>query len=201
MNGIKNRRKTNRVAYLWLAIPMLVVAVFCVYPAISAIIRSFMEWTPSKSKWIWLKNYKDLFQDKLFFSAFKNMSILLVFNIITGNVMTLFLAELLFNLRWKKTEKVFRYLFLLPALVPGMVNVLLWKNVILSSSEEGLVNIILSWFGKPAQGWYFDKSNVILSLILTSFPWWGKFSYLLRWVTSDTSIGLRGFGNRGNYTA
>ena len=60
-----------------------------------------------------------------------------------------------------------------------MVNVLLWKNVILSGSEEGLVNIILSWFGKPAQGWYFDKSNVILSLILTSFPWVGGVSFLI----------------------
>lgn len=179
MNGIKVKTRNQRVAYLWLIMPMLAVSVFCVYPALSAIIRSFMDWSPSKNEWIWFDNYKELFKDTLFLTAFKNMTVLLVANIITGNVMTLLLAELLFNLKWKRTEKVFRYLFLLPALVPGMVNVLLWKNIILSGSEEGLVNIILSWFGIPAQGWYFDKSNVLISLIFTNFPWVGGVSFLI----------------------
>ena len=172
-------RKNENVAFLWLLLPMLFVAVFCIYPAVAAIVRSFMDWTPAKSQWVWFDNYVTLFGDKLFWTAFKNMSVLLVFNILTSNVMTLLLAELLFNLHWNRTEKVFRYLFLLPALVPGMVSVLLWKNVILSGSEEGLLNIIFSWLGKEAGGWYFDKSNVLLSLILTNFPWVGGVSFLI----------------------
>lgn len=179
MKNIKIKRKNDNVAFLWLLLPMVFVAVFCVYPTAAAIVRSFMNWTASKSQWVWLDNYITLFNDELFWTAFKNMVILLVANIITGNVMTLLLAELLFNLCWKRTEKVFRYIFLLPALVPGMVNVLLWKNIILSGSEEGLFNIILSWLGKAPNGWYFDSQSVLLSLILTNFPWVGGVSFLI----------------------
>jgi len=173
------RSKRGNVAYIWLIAPVLFVAVFCVYPAITAIVRSFMDWNPLSSKWVWFDNYAELFQDKLFGKSFLNMTVLMVFNIIFSNVMTLLLAELLFNFQWKRTEKIFRYLFLLPALVPGMVNVLLWKNVILSGTEEGLFNIILGWFGGQPSGWYFDKSKVLMSIILTGFPWVGGVSFLI----------------------
>ena len=174
----KSRRYQN-VAYIWLLLPLAMVAVFCVYPAVMAIIRSFMDWSPTQSQWIWLGNYKELFTDKLFGKAFGNMLVLVVCNLITSNVMTLLLAELLFNLCFAKLEKAYRYLFLLPALVPGMVNVLLWKNVILSGSAEGLFNTIFGKFGMAPSGWYFDKGKVILSMILTNFPWVGGVSFLI----------------------
>ena len=133
----KTKRKLNITPYIWLIAPVAIVALFCIYPAIMAIIRSFMDWSPSSSKWVWFENYTELFSDKLFGKGFLNMSILMVFNMFFSNFMTLLLAELLFNFALKGVEKKFRYLFLLPALVPGMVNVLLWKNVILSGTEEG----------------------------------------------------------------
>lgn len=175
---LKRSRRGN-IAYVWLILPVAAVMIFCMYPAVTAIVRSFMDWTPSKSEWIWFDNYKTLFTDKLFGKSFVNMIILVVCNLITSNVMTLLLAELLFNLKFGKLEKVYRYLFLLPALVPGMVSVLLWKNVILSGSEEGLFNSILALFGAKPSGWYFDKSRVILSMVLTSFPWVGGISFLI----------------------
>lgn len=174
-----NRRENQNIAYLWLLLPLLAVTIFCLYPACSAIIRSFMDWTPIKSEWIWFGNYKELFTDALFGKAFGNMLILVACSLVTGNVMTLLLAELLFNLRFFKLEKVYRYLFLLPALVPGMVSVLLWKNVILSGSADGLMNTILGWFNIEPSGWYFDKGQVILSMVLTNFPWVGGVSFLI----------------------
>ena len=179
MKRAHTMKKYRNEAFLWLILPALFVAVFCVYPAAAAIVRSFMEWSPSVSRWIWFDNYINLFSDELFGKAFKNMIILVFFSLIKSNVMTLLLAELLFNLTFKRIGKVFRYMFLLPALVPGMVNVLLWKNVILSGSEEGLLNIILSKFGVESSGWYFNKSKVILSMILTDFPWVGGVSFLI----------------------
>ena len=174
-----NRRENQNIAYLWLLLPLLAVTIFCLYPACSAIIRSFMDWTPTKSEWIWFGNYKELFTDALFGKAFGNMLILVACSLVTGNVMTLLLAELLFNLRFFKLEKVYRYLFLLPALVPGMVSVLLWKNVILYGSADGLMNTILGWFNIEPSGWYFDKGQVILSMVLTNFPWVGGVSFLI----------------------
>lgn len=171
--------KRDNIAYLWLIAPILMVGIFCVYPALSAIARSFMNWSPSISKWIWFKNYFELFSDELFLKSLGNMLILTLFNIVFSNIMTLLLAELLFNLVLKKTEKTLRYLFLLPALVPGMVSVLLWKNVILSGTEEGLFNVVLGWLGTQPSGWYFDKNRVLASIILTGFPWVGGVSFLI----------------------
>lgn len=176
----KIKRKSEwKAACLWLALPVIAVAVFCVYPAVTAIVRSFMDWSPSSSTWVWFANYRELFTDKLFRRGFGNMCLLVLGGLITGNVMTLLLAEFLFNFRWQRTEKVFRYMFLLPALVPGMVNVLLWKNVILSGTAEGLFNTVLSVFGVSPSAWYFDKSKVIISMLLTNFPWVGGVSFLI----------------------
>ncbi|MBS1313768.1 MAG: sugar ABC transporter permease [Clostridia bacterium] len=182
MNATKQTKPKERyqnIAYAWLILPLAAVAVFCVYPAVAAIFRSFMDWSPSSAEWIWFGNYRELFSDALFRQAFGNMLILVLFSLITSNVMTLLLAELLFNLKLRRLEKVYRYLFLLPALVPGMVTVLLWKNVILSGAEEGLMNTILALFGAEPGGWYFDKDKVILSMILTNFPWVGGVSFLI----------------------
>ena len=178
--GQKTKRKLNIAPYIWLIAPVAIVALFCIYPAIMAIIRSFMDWSPSSSKWVWFDNYKELFSDKLFGKGFLNMSILMVFNMIFSNFMTLLLAELLFNFALKNVEKKFRYIFLLPALVPGMVNVLLWKNVILSGTEEGLFNIVLGWLVEmEPSAWYYDKTKVLMSIILTNFPWVGGVSFLI----------------------
>ncbi len=171
--------KDGKTAFFWLVLPITVVALFCVYPVFTAIIRSFMEWTPSRSEWVWFRNYTTLFKNELFSTAFKNMLVLVLGGLITGNLMTLILAELLFNFVLKKMEKVFRYLFLLPALVPGMVSVLLWKNVVLSADEMGLMNVVLNWLGIAPKAWYFDKSMVIFSMIFTNFPWVGGVSFLI----------------------
>ncbi len=175
----QNGNKDGGVALCWLILPVVAVVLFCVYPVITAIVRSFMVWTPSHSKWVWMQNYTTLFKDELFSTAFKNMLVLVFGGLLTGNIMTLILAELLFNFALKRTEKVFRYLFLLPALVPGMVNVLLWKNVVLSADEIGLMNVVLSWIGVEPKAWYFDKSMVIFSMIFTNFPWVGGVSFLI----------------------
>ena len=177
-----NKQKGNKdgkTAFFWLVLPITVVALFCVYPVFTAIIRSFMEWTPSHSEWVWFSNYTTLFKDKLFSVAFGNMLVLVLGGLVTGNIMTLILAELLFNFVLKKMEKVFRYLFLLPALVPGMVSVLLWKNVVLSADEMGLMNVVLDWLGIAPKAWYFDKNMVIFSMIFTNFPWVGGVSFLI----------------------
>lgn len=171
--------KDGKTAFFWLVLPIAVVTLFCVYPVFTAIIRSFMEWTPAHSEWVWFRNYTTLFKSELFSTAFKNMLVLVLGGLITGNIMTLILAELLFNFVLKKMEKVFRYLFLLPALVPGMVSVLLWKNVVLSADEMGLMNVVLDWLGIAPKAWYFDKSMVIFSMIFTNFPWVGGVSFLI----------------------
>ena len=62
----KGKITKNYQAFLWIILPLAAVTVFGLYPAVSAIIRSFMKWTPIQSEWVWFANYKELFQDKLY---------------------------------------------------------------------------------------------------------------------------------------
>jgi len=163
----------------WLVLPLAMMAMFLVYPAISAILNSFLEWSRGSSRFIWLDNYKSIFGDEIFLRSFKNMIILTVFGLICGNVATLFLAELLFNMKRQGLSKVFRYLFLIPSLVPGMVTILLWKNIVLSGTPEGLLNSILNVFGVQPQAWYFSEKLSKFSIIFTGFPWVGGISFLI----------------------
>jgi len=175
-------KKYGRVfsAWLWLTPPLAMISLFCLYPAVSAVARSFMDWPLSGAgKWVWFANYRTLFTDNIFWKSSYNMLILVVFGMITANVATLFLAELLFNMRRQRVSKVFRYLFLIPSLVPGMVTILLWKNVVLSGGSGGLMNIIIGLFGAEPNAWYFSESMSKFSFILTGFPWVGGISFLI----------------------
>ena len=177
--GQKTRSDAIKAVF-WLILPMCAIGLFCVYPAVDAVLKSFTDWSPSgKTEVVWLKNYAAVFSDGIFRKACANMVIIVFFNLITGNVSTLFLAELLFNMKSKKAAKIYRYLFLIPALVPGMVTVLLWKNVIFAGTEEGLINAFLGVFGAEPNGWYFSEKWSKFSIIMTNFPWVGGISFLI----------------------
>ena len=178
--SVFNKKNQWIKAIVWLIVPLGFVCVFCVYPAISAIAKSFTEWSASgQTKFVLFDNYKAIFSDGVFWKSCLNMAIIVVFGMITSNVATLFLAELLFNMTEKKVAAIYRYLFLIPSLVPGMVTVLLWKNVILAGTEEGVVNGILAVFGVKPVPWYFSEKWSKFSMIMTNFPWVGGISFLI----------------------
>jgi raffinose/stachyose/melibiose transport system permease protein len=91
------------------------------------------------------------------------------------------LAELLFNLKHKKASSAYRFLFVLPCLVPGIVTMLLWNKIVFAVNETGVVNAILLKIGlidNPLT-WYASEKMVLPSLILTNFPWVAGTSFLI----------------------
>lgn len=185
MDGTLNRKRRKRKsdilkAMLWLCIPMAMILLFCVYPFINAFINSFSEFSISQgTKFVLFKNYASVYGDPVFWKSFKNMIIFIVFNLVTVNIATITLAELLFNMKNQKLAKIYRYIFLIPAIVPGMVIILLWKNVIFSGTEDGLANVILNWFNIEPNAWYYSESLSKFSIIMTNFPWVGGISFLI----------------------
>lgn len=185
MDGTLNRKKNkNRYdllkAVAWLILPMSMIVLFCVYPFIKAFINSFTEWSISgQTKFVFFHNYLSIYSDLVFWKSFKNMLILIFFGLITTNVATICLAEMLFNMKNKKVSKIYRYIFLIPAIVPGMVIILLWKNVVFLGTEEGLMNTILSWFNINPNAWYYSEKWSKFSIIMTNFPWVGGISFLI----------------------
>ena len=100
--------------------------------------------------------------------------------LVLGNLAPLVLAELLHNLKSEKWSNAYRFIFVIPTLVPGMVNMLIWTKIVFNPFPSGLVNSILgSLFGASAKGWYFDENLALLSMVLTGFPWAAGTSFLI----------------------
>src|SRR5690554_4918878 len=96
----KTRKKQFQYkAFLWLAPALILLLFFSYYPPIRTLILSFTDARGSGiGKFIGLNNYKEIFMSSIFWKSMRNVVIFIIAGMIVGNVMTIFLAELLFNL-------------------------------------------------------------------------------------------------------
>ena len=178
---VKGYRKKGFWGLVWILPGFALLLVFSYYPPIKAIIYSFTDWNGTFSHWNDFENFVMMFTDAKFWDSFKNALILTASGMIFGNLMTVVLAELLHNCVFKKISSAFRFLFILPVLVPGIVTNLLWANIIFSATPDGLINSILislNLIEEPLT-WYYGSETVLYSLILTGFPWVAGTSFLI----------------------
>lgn len=182
----KKLKKYQYKAFLWIAPACILMLIFCYYPPISAMILSFTDEgslaNGFQTRFVGFQHYADIFSDPIFWKGMKNILILLVTNMLKGNIMSILLAELLFNLTYKKLSNALRFLFIIPILVPGVVSMLIWQKIVFSPEPSGLVNSLIIACGGEKLGWYFDDlhSGVpLLAIILTGFPWVGGTNFLI----------------------
>lgn len=72
-------------------------------------------------------------------------------------VQAIFLNEL-----GKKSKRVFRYLYVLPAALPSIANMTVWSYI--WNPEYGLANEFISWFGIGPQLWLQSETQVLWCL-------------------------------------
>jgi ABC-type sugar transport system permease subunit len=91
----------------------------------------------------------------------------------------LLVAELIFWIRSEVVKYWFRTAFVLPAIVPGVVIILLWKTI--WAPNIGLVNQILQLVGlaQYQHAWLGEDATALLAIILTGFPWVDIFAFLV----------------------
>ena len=177
------RRKLLRgyTGLFWILPGFALLLIFSYYPALSSFFYSMTDWNAKLYNFIWFDNFKELFRDTIFLKSIGTSLILTSSGIVIGNVATIILAELLFNLRSTRLGGVYRFLFVLPCLVPGIVTMLLWNKIIFAVNETGLANAILlklHIISEPLT-WYAGEKTVLISLILTNFPWVAGTSFLI----------------------
>jgi len=181
------KQKTQWKFLLWIGIPMLFLLVFSFYPPLSAFVQSFFDvkrvsGIPT-TVFVGFGNYISIFNDTMFWICLKNVVIFTVVGIICGNLNTIILAELLYNLKSKKTSAFFRVLFIIPILIPSVVTLLLWKDVIFSADpDRGLINQLMLALNLPTQEWYLEQNlswPAKIAIIFTNFPWVAGTSFLI----------------------
>jgi ABC-type sugar transport system permease subunit len=169
-----------RTAYLLILPMFLVMIVFVYYPPFSGMYHAFFAWDPTgNSPFVGLDNFRRIINDPHFGQEVANMMILLAGGLVTGITLPLIVAELIYAVRSANARYAYRFLFLIPIVVPLVVGQLMW--MFFYDPNIGPIDTFLRavGLGGLARDWLGDFSTALYALIFMGFPWVGGTSVLI----------------------
>ncbi len=170
-----------RIAYVFVVPAVALIALFSYYPAAMAIYYSFTNYSlRSITEWVGLDNYRNiLFEDAYFRVGIWNMLIITITSVIKTLTVPLLIAELIFWLRNSWHSYIFRTLFILPTVVPGLVFTLMWRQIY--DPDTGLINELLGAAGLDnlQTAWLGNPETALWAIIGVGFPWVDAFALLI----------------------
>jgi ABC-type sugar transport system permease subunit len=170
-----------RLAYAFALPAIVLIALFTYYPAAMAIYYSFTSFSlRNVTQFVGLANYHQILTSDFYFhTGLINMMILTVASMLKAVTVPLLVAELVFWLRQRVPQYLFRTLFVLPAVVPGLVFTLLWRQVY--DPRTGLLNEFLAAVGLSQwqHAWLGDASTALWAIVAVGFPYVDAFAFLI----------------------
>ena len=157
----------NIAAYLFM-LPFLIFFVgFVLYPMIMCVYTSFFDATMGREDiFIGLKNYKDLFQDGVFWIALKNTMLIVVVSVPITCIFSLWVASAISKMPVAATS-AFRCIFYLPVVTGSVAVTMVWKWMF--NNYYGIFN----YLGKDVLGvldkninWLGDEKYALWCIIL-----------------------------------
>jgi multiple sugar transport system permease protein len=157
-------RRGLRTGLLFISPWLVGFLAFTLYPALASLYYSFTNFKILQDpKWIGLANYTALINDPLFWKSLGNTLYLTVIGVPLAVIVALGIA-LLLNRKGIRGIGIFRTIFYLPVVIPGVAAALLF--LFLLNPIFGLVNDFIGVFGIKGPGWFFDpewaKNGIIL---------------------------------------
>lgn len=162
MNKVLGNKKSIAVFVLP---AFLIYAIFVLVPIGYNVYVSFLQTDlMSPSKFVGIKNYINLFQDKTFIGAVKNNILMVIGSLIAHLPLALFFGNILFQKI--KGSHFFQTVFFLPSVICGVAVGLTWTFVY--NSEFGLINKFLEMIGLGGlkQVWLADKNLALFCIII-----------------------------------
>ncbi len=163
-HGKKWRIRITPAHLLFAGPAILLFFVFKYYPFLNGIRMSFVSWTPSDSsqRWVALQNYIATFGSPLFWEMMANTA--LIFVLYLGLAFWVPLGQALLLSQLRRAHRLLRFFFVLPAAIPAMVNVVVWRYI--WDPTYGIANSFMALLGLPAQKWLGDPALVKPVLVL-----------------------------------
>ena len=157
--------------YLMISGTFALLIAFSYFPALSAFYHSLTIWDGFRpAKWVGLQNFQEIFTSgSVFLKSFTNMLLLASWSVFRALVFPLIGAALIYRVRSEKTAYFFRLLFVLPIVVPGVVGILVWRQ--LYEPNVGLFNEVLKFFNLKTLSWLNSSQTALPSLMFMNFPW------------------------------
>jgi len=155
-------------------------AVFSLVPFVWAFVTSFFDYeVGGESRFVGLANYTEYLHDPTLLSSFGNLLFLTAFGLAVVMTAPLIVAKLIFSLKSERARYLYRVLFLIPIVVPGVAGMMIWQGMIYN--DTGLLNETLRLFGRDdlTRGWLSDPRTVLWAVVFMGFPFAGGINILI----------------------
>lgn len=161
--------------YLILLGCLILLCMFCYYPAVGSISLSFYDYTQDKPARIWnnFAHYKQIFTSATAAEEFFNMFFFLFFDLLVALAPPLIFAFCLTIMRSKKYSGITRTLLFIPGIIPGVATTLIWRTGIFGS--DGVLNTLIEIMNGNPIRFLEQTSSAKWSLVLMGFPYVGSY--------------------------
>ncbi len=170
-----------RFYYLLLTPCFVLLALFSYYPAFLALWGSIFTLDYGRDgEFIGLQNFTDLLNDVRFTTSVRNVVLLTLFGTITAITIPVFVAEWIFRLKSDRAQYWYRIIMVWPAIVPGLVTLLLWQFIY--DPYYGFLNAFLDAIGLDqwaTTAWLADPDLALYALMFSGFPFVGGIGVLI----------------------
>lgn len=166
--------------YAMLTPTFSLLAIFSLVPFLWAFWTSFFDYeVGGDAKFVGLANYIEYLSDPTLVSSFVNLGFLTAFGLLTVTTAPLIIAKLIFSLKSEKARYIYRVLFLIPIVVPGVAGLMIWQGIVYG--DTGILNELLRLVGREdlARGWLSDPDTVIWAIMFIGFPFAGGINILI----------------------
>lgn len=191
MEKIKNKKRKSLKVIIrknigaWLImLPCLILFAFFVWlPMLKNFGLSFFN-DYSFSEFEGFSNYIEIFKDDSFLTAVKNTFIYIVWSLVIGFLVPMFMGFLLSECFHAKG--FFRVCLYLPCMISGIAVVFLFKNIY-GDETYSILNVIIKAFGGDPRLWASDP-NIIIPLIVIAMTWKGAGGTALIYLSNFQQI-------------
>lgn len=173
-----------KIAYILLLPTFLLIWFFNYRGILTAFVRAFTNWsttnnTVAKMKFVGLDNFRRMFSEGYFLMGMKNLLLLIVTGILKVLTMPLIAAWLVYAVNGNKRKYLYRFLFVLPVVVPGVVMAMTWQKIY--DPNIGLLNEVLGVLGMSGlqQVWLGNSQTAIWAIIFMGFPFISAMAFLV----------------------
>ena len=161
-------RRETIAGYLFLLPSLFFFLTFMVYPMVMCIITSFFDSNMGKNTqdvFIGLKNYTELFQDKIFIGALRNTFIIVLVSVPVVMIFSLWVANCIYDMKPWLTS-LFRVVFYLPVVTGSVAVTVVWKWMF--NNRLGIFNYIFKSLGIIDKNinWLGDSKYALACIII-----------------------------------
>ena len=154
----------------------ILILLFSIIPLFMTLYFSFTKYNVINApEWIGFKNYTALFQDSFFKASVKNTIVYTLLVVPLQTLFSLLLADIIAKQFRNRFGTFIRMVLFIPVISSMILVGMVWKFLL--STDNGIVNMILTFLRLPRINWLGTQNTAMISICMTSI--WKNVGYFL----------------------